>query len=54
MQKLLIFIGMFIGSYLGWWLAAKIGWEIMGQFTLSSFMSMVGVYVGWRINRDYL
>ena len=54
MQRLLISLGIVIGSYLGWWLGAKLHGGIMTRFTLSSLLSMVGVYVGWRINRDLL
>lgn len=52
MNKLCIFIGMTVFSSLGWWLGAHIG--IMTAFLLSGIGSMVGVYVGWRINHDYL
>ncbi len=52
MNKLCIFIGITVFSCLGWWLGARIG--IMTAFLLSSVGSLVGVYVGWRINRDYL
>lgn len=52
MNKLCIFIGVMVFSWMGWWLGAKIG--TMTGFALSSIGSVVGVYVGWRINRDYL
>jgi hypothetical protein len=37
---------------IGWWLGGKIGF--MTGYVLSGIGSVVGVYVGWRINRDYL
>jgi membrane protein implicated in regulation of membrane protease activity len=52
MRKLCIFIGMIAGSYIGWWLGAKVG--ITLAFIASSIGSIIGVYLGWRINRDYL
>ncbi len=52
MNKLCIFVGMTVFSYLGWWLGAKQG--VMTAFCVSSIASLFGVYVGWRVNRDYL
>ena len=52
MSKLCMFFGAFVFGWVGWWLGSGIG--VMTAFLLSSFASMVGVYVGWRINRDYL
>jgi len=52
MNKLCIFIGMTIFGWLGWWLGEQFGFTT--AFILSGLGSMVGVYVGWRINRDYL
>ncbi len=33
-------------------MGAKVG--LMTGFVVSSIGSLAGVYVGWRINRDYL
>ena len=52
MNKLCIFIGMTVFGWVGWWIGAKI--DFMTGFVLSGVGSMAGVYVGWRINRDYL
>jgi len=52
MSKLCIFLGMTILGWIGWWLGAKIG--IMTAFIVSSIGSLIGVYLGWRIARDYL
>jgi len=51
MNKLLIFIGMILGSWIGWWIGKHGG--IMTAFLLSSVGSLAGVYLGWRIWRDY-
>jgi hypothetical protein len=51
MKKLCIFLGVTILGWIGWWLGSKIG--LMTAYALSGVGSMVGVYVGWRINRDY-
>ena len=52
MRKLCIFIGVTVFSWVGWWLGAKFG--VMTAFILSGAGSLLGVYVGWRIHRDYL
>jgi hypothetical protein len=54
MHRLLIFVGMTLGGYVGWWAGEAIGLEIMGAFLVSSLGSFAGVYLGWRIGRDYL
>jgi hypothetical protein len=51
MKKLCIFIGMTVFSSVGWWIGDKVGF--MTAFVLSGIGGMVGVYIGWRINRDY-
>jgi uncharacterized membrane protein YfcA len=52
MNKLSIFIGMTALGSGGWWLGAQV--DFMTAFVLSSVGSLLGVYIGWRINRDYL
>ena len=52
MSKLCSFIVMTVLGWAGWWIGAKVGF-ITG-FVLSGVGSIIGVYVGWRINRDYL
>ncbi len=52
MNKLCIFLGMTILGWIGWWIGDKIG--LTTGFVFSGIGSLTGVYVGWRINRDYL
>ena len=52
MSKFCIFVGMTVMGWAGWWLGEKIGF--MTAFLLSGVGSMVGVYLGWRLCRDYL
>ena len=52
MNKLCIAVCVTILGGVGWWTGSYVG--IMTGYVLSSIGSLVGVYVGWRINRDYL
>jgi hypothetical protein len=52
MLKLCILIMVTVLSSIGWWLGARFG--IFTSFGLSFVGSLAGVYVGWRIHRDYL
>jgi hypothetical protein len=52
MNRLCIFVGMIVFGWIGWWIGARFGF--MTGFILSTIASLMGVYVGWRINRDYL
>jgi hypothetical protein len=52
MKKLCIFLGMIVFGWIGWWIGAKIG--LTTAYVLSTLASMAGVYIGWRIYRDYL
>jgi hypothetical protein len=52
MNKLCIFVGMTVLGSIGWWIGNKIG--LTTALVLSGVGSLLGVYVGWRINRDYL
>jgi hypothetical protein len=49
-----MFIGMTIGSYIGWWAGECLGFGFMGAFLVSSLGSLVGIYVAWRVLTDYL
>ena len=51
MTKLCIFAGMFVGSYVFWFLGEKLGWEFLGCFLLSGVGSLAGVYAGWKLAR---
>lgn len=52
MNKLCIFVGMVVLGWVGWFLGAKVG--IGTAFGLGSIGNLAGIYLGWRINRDYL
>jgi len=54
MIRSLMFIGMTVGGYLGWWAGDCLGLGIMGDFLLSSLGSLAGVLAAWRITTDYL
>ncbi|MGD0899508.1 MAG: hypothetical protein ABR915_16875 [Thermoguttaceae bacterium] len=54
MSRLLIFVGMTVGGYGGWWAGASMGMGMMTTFLVSTLGSIAGVYVAWRIVRDYL
>ena len=43
---------MTIVGWVGWWIGAHAG--LMTAFLLSGAGSFVGVYLGWRLHRDYL
>jgi hypothetical protein len=51
MKKLFVLIGATVGSYLGWWLGARIG--IMTAFMVSTVFSGVGMYAGARAAHNY-
>ena len=48
-----IFIGMTIGGYVGWWAGDYFGLGLMTTFLFSTLGSAIGVYVAWRLMRDY-
>ena len=51
-MKLCIFIGVNVGGMIGWWLGEHVG--IMTAFLVSGVGSVLGVYGGWRVAREYL
>ncbi len=51
MTKVLIFIFATLFGLCGWWLGAYLG--LMGAWVISGLGSILGVYWGWRIGRDY-
>jgi len=53
MNRFCTLAGMTVFGWIGWWIGAKFG-GIMTAFVVSTIGSIVGVYIGWRINRDYL
>ncbi|NQT15362.1 MAG: hypothetical protein HQ582_21580 [Planctomycetes bacterium] len=54
MHRLLMFVGMTLGGYVGWWAGDYVGLGLMGTFLVSALGSLAGVYLAWRIIRDYL
>ena len=52
MNRLLIFIGMTIGGYVGWCAGEYMGLELMGASLVSSLGSVAASV--WKIGRDYL
>jgi putative Mn2+ efflux pump MntP len=52
MNKLCIFVATTVLGTIGWSLGERFG--IMTAYWLSGVGSLIGVYVGWRINRDFL
>jgi hypothetical protein len=54
MSRLLIFIGMIAGGYVGWWAGDYLGFGLMATFLVSSFGSVAGVFLAWKIGRDFL
>jgi hypothetical protein len=54
MNRMLMFIGLTVGGYLGWWAGEYVGFGLMGTFVLSSLGSIGGIYVMWRVIVDYL
>ena len=51
MGKLFITIGIFVFGWLGWWIGSRFGFTT--AYFLSFAGSLIGVYVGWRVNRDF-
>lgn len=52
MKKICIIVGWTILGWVGWIVGAKIGF--MTAFILSGIGSIAGIYVGFRIYRDFL
>jgi hypothetical protein len=51
MGKLCITIGIVLFGWIGWWLGSYFSFTT--AYFISFAGSLVGVYVGWRINRDF-
>ncbi|MCC6349940.1 MAG: hypothetical protein IT347_10180 [Candidatus Eisenbacteria bacterium] len=52
MKRLFIMVGMTVGGWAGWAVAARFG--PMTAFLVSSLGSLAGVLIAWRIARDWL
>lgn len=48
-MRLLIFIGMSVGGWVGWLIGERFG--VMTAFVISTLGSVAGVVAGWRIAR---
>ncbi|MCM2274438.1 MAG: hypothetical protein NDI75_06590 [Candidatus Didemnitutus sp.] len=53
MNRLCLFAGMMLGSYLGWFAGSALGMELFGCFLLSGLGSLAGVYAGWKFAQRY-
>ncbi len=54
MNRLLMFVGMSVGGWVGWWAGDAIGLGLMGAFLVSTIGSVAGVYVAWKVLTNYL
>ena len=54
MTRLLMFVGMTVGGYVGWWAGDAIGFGLMGTFLVSTIGSLAGVYAAWKVLTNYL
>jgi hypothetical protein len=54
MNKICITVGVIFFSWLGWWLGDKMDLGLIAKYFISGIGSLVGVYVGWFVNRNYL
>ena len=54
MNRMMIFVGMTLGGWVGWWAGDYVGLGLMGTFLVSSLGSFAGVYLAWRVMKDYL
>jgi hypothetical protein len=50
----MIYIGMILGGWVGWWAGDFVGLGIMGTLLVSTCGSFAGIYLAWRLMRDYL
>jgi len=51
-MKLCIFVGLNVGGYVGWELGEYVG--TMTAVIVSGIGSLVGIYAGWKVAREYL
>ena len=54
MDRRMIYIGMILGGWVGWWAGDYVGLGIMGTLLVSTLGSSAGIYLTWRLMRDYL
>jgi hypothetical protein len=53
-NRLLMFVGMSVGGYLGWWVGDYLGFGLMGTFLVSSLGSLIGIIAAWWVAVNYL
>jgi hypothetical protein len=51
MEKLMVFLGLSVGGWIGWVIGAPFG--MFAAFLVSAVGTGLGLYVGRRIARDY-
>ncbi|MDF1577123.1 MAG: hypothetical protein RQ753_04940 [Desulfurivibrionaceae bacterium] len=54
MRKIILLLSVTLFSWLGWEIGARLGGGLMTSYLLSIVGSLFGVYLGVKINRDYL
>jgi hypothetical protein len=54
MNRLLVFLGMTLGGYLGWWAGEALAFGLMGTLLVSSLGSIAGIFGAWKIVRMFL
>ncbi len=52
-NKLCIFAGTTIFSYVFWYLGDLLGFPFFGSFLLSGVGSIVGVWLGWKVAQRF-
>jgi hypothetical protein len=50
----MIYIGMILGGWAGWWAGDYAGLRLMGTFLISTAGSFAGVFLVWWIVDDHL
>ena len=53
MTRLLVFVGMTVGSWIGWEIGEKVE-GVMTALILSGVLGAVGVYAGWKAAREWM
>ena len=53
MNKLCIFGGTFVLSYVGWFIGEALGFGFFGCFLMSGVGSIAGVWAGWKIAQRF-
>jgi len=51
-MRLLMFVGLTVGGAIGWWIGSYVG--IGTALLVSTVGSLAGIYIVYRLTRDYL